>query len=177
MSDVGTGPAHVGGVASVFSSSSLDTRRNVLDRLFDLLSAIVPPGNAFHNRGELPIDKRPAIVLLDGDELVTGRTLNQGRGRVIQSPTMMTLRPQIFFLAKPNPPTNEGVVDTINDARAAIVRAIITDITLVNLIGGPRGNGQIRYRGSDTDMKTGSSMRGELQVTFEIDYDLHPESL
>lgn len=157
--------------------SNVDRRQDVLDRLFAILVGVLDADSVFHNRGNLPVDKRPAIVLLDGVEAVPDHLRNPTRSRVVQSPVMLTLRPQIFYLAVPNPPKNDGVGEELNAARAAIIKAICQDAQLVDLIGGPRGNGRVSYRGCDTDMQTGTLLEGELQLHFEIDYDLHPSQL
>jgi hypothetical protein len=153
----------------------MDLRQAIIDRLLEVLSDLVTePDLVFHNRGDLPADKRPCIVLLDGDESVRPGT---SRMRAVMPPTTVTLRPQVFYLVETRPPKNEGVGEEISGVRVSIIRAICNDETLINMVGGPRGNGKVAYLGCETDMKTGSSMRGELQLHFEIDYDLHPATL
>lgn len=155
-----------------------DKREEILERLLALLDAVPPQAgyeehSAFRNRGVLPQDLRPALVLLDGVENV--KTSVERRGRVFMSPTVMTMLPQIFVILKPRKtPTNAGVGEELNVFRAAVVSAIAHDMTLARLCG---SNGQVSLRRVETDMQTGSTLEGQLRLDFAFDYVLNPDEL
>ncbi len=156
-----------------------DKRELILARLAVTLSSIpvfVGTGNAFfwRNRGELETDKRPAVVLLDGTESATSITdMPRGR-RMAMAPAIATMTPQIFYLAKNRTPNNEDIGPELNTMRARIVKALTDDVTLLGLLG---DNGGITYRGTDTDMQSGNSVAGELQLFLAFDYVLNSNDL
>jgi hypothetical protein len=151
-----------------------DTREQIISRLHAILTSAVSGVGAYRDRGQLTSEMRPAFVLLQGDETV--KVGASARGRVVMPPSPVTMRPQIFYLVRPKPPGNDGVGEDLSAVRVAVVAAIVGDAALLALVGGERSNGRIAYLGAATDMKTGSSMRGELQLFFEIDYVFNPLS-
>lgn len=150
-----------------------DKREIILTRILAALAAIPGVQTTWRNRGELPEDKRPAVVLLDGTE--SSRTDTFDRGRIKASVNIITMLPQVFLLLKPrDTPKNEGVGEELSDYRTKIIKAICSDSELVNYVG---PNGQIEYRGCDTDMQTGSTLSGEMQLHFAFRYVLNPDQL
>jgi len=156
-----------------------DIREPILARIFTVLEGITYPSTTMkvRNRGDVPEKEFPAIVFLDG---VEGRTrpLAEGRGRVV-SPCLVELRPQIFYLAKrrDRPKEQIDLGPELSAVRALIIKAIFTDEELVRLVGGPRGNGEINYLGSDTDMQSGSTLEGTLRIDMAFVYPLIPSAL
>lgn len=155
----------------------MDKREAILARLLAILDnipdVITPAQLVVRNRGELPEDKRPAIVLLDGSEEV--RISHSGRGGVLMTPAVMTLSPQIFVLLKPRQDAaNTGVGEELSAFRVAVIKAIAQDQILAQLCG---SNGQVILNRVETDMQTGSTLSGELRFDFAIDYTLDPNAL
>lgn len=161
----------------------MDRRERILIRLFELLQELTAALDTgwfcVRNRGELPDDYRPAIVLLDGDE-ATGlpAQITQGRGQLRTPPIVMEMRPQIFAVLKDNEPKNDGVGSTLSSTRRLILPkllpSVVGDSTLKQLVG---ANGYIRYEGFLTDMASGRSMRGEGQFIFAFGYVLRLDEL
>jgi hypothetical protein len=155
----------------------MDRRERILTRVWDLLKTI--PGMATHvrNRGELPEELRPALVLLDADESVE-LTHTQARGQLRTPPMIVVMRPQIFITLKDREPKNEGIGEELNRVRRLVLPILLPtltgDDTLKTLVG---ANGFIRYEGLLTDMATGRSMRGELQFLFAFGYVLRLDEL
>lgn len=151
----------------------IDKRELILVRLLAIGTGLTGIVSSWRNRGELKSDKRPAFVVLDGDE----RNVQQaeGRGRVAMSPTVMEMTPQMFVLLVPRDTAkNEGVGAELSAWRAKLLKALATDAQLIDLVG---PNGQIIYRNMLSDMKTDSTLYGELQFDFAIRYVLNPSDL
>jgi hypothetical protein len=156
----------------------MDKRETILERVLAILTAIpqqmsYDQNSVFRNRGELPEDKRPSLILLDGVEHnVTPPT---GTGKGFMRPSVMRLLPQIFVLLKPRDHvTNEGVGEELSAFRSSVIKAIGLDRELIQLCG---SNGQVALLSSETDMQTGSTLQGELRLDFAIDYVLDPNAL
>jgi hypothetical protein len=153
----------------------MDKRELILKRLLQALSDIPGVESAFRNRGQFPDEKRPAIALLDGVEQVVRAGAGVSRGHVRQPPVIVELQPQIFVLLKSRDTVaNAGVGEELSDWRVKVIKAITTDQPLIDLLG---SNGGTVYRGSQTDMQTGRSMDGELQLNFGFSYVLNPSDL
>jgi hypothetical protein len=149
------------------------------------LNAVGP--SAWRNRGEITDETLfPAVVTLDGDEEIkTQITDRQRQIPGVYPPQVMTLKPQVFFIMK-----KRDRIDnlTLNDEadpigpeismwRNAAFLTVIRDPKLLGLIG---NTGSILYLGSETDMKTGSTigvMGAQLWLKFAISYVLDPSQL
>lgn len=141
-----------------------DRRREILERLAVILK---PLATTFaRNRGRLPTDKRPAILLLDGDEIST----LEGKGPGI-SGNVMALSPQIVAIPDNMQPQNIGVGDMIADFRLAIIEAVQGDDILASLTG---SNGRVDYRGMETDLKEGQDISGAANIVFTFVYPFIP---
>lgn len=155
----------------------LPRREEILAQLFTTLDGMKAGQPSLdiqtvkRNRGLLDNDMRTALVLLDGDEqtIVTG----DRRGRQKMSPVLVRMRPQVFAILKIKKPQNEGVGTDLNTLRAAIIKAFADDAQLLALIG---PNGDLSYDGCETDLKTGSSLEGQIQMNFSIVTALNPYS-
>lgn len=152
-------------------------REQILERILQVLGTVSGITAAYRNRAEFPDDKLPAAALLDGGESLTQEiTPNKS---VKMPPAIFSLRPQVFVILKPRDDmsntTLEGVVAPIGEELSEyldrVIQAVVNDPTLVSLVG---SNGQILYRGSETDMQTGSSIIGQLRVDFEFRYVFIP---
>lgn len=153
----------------------IDRREMILVKLEALLGDITeaPAENVFRNRAVLPEDKRPAMVLLDGveDVQLSGGPKSM-RG---PAPSLAVLRPQIFAVLKRREiPEAPLIGPELSLYRRAIIAAVIYDEDLRELV---TTNGMIEYQGSETDMQSGSSMEGQLQINFAFRYPLIPQDL
>ena len=149
-----------------------DNREAILARLEVVLAAIAGIESFARNRGLRDNDSRPGIVLLDGDE--SERPPRVGRnvaGRQSMLPVFMAMRPQVFVLMDTRKPQNVGIGTDINAFRTAIIRAVAADATLRALVG---TNGDIVYNGSETDLKSGSPLDGEMRLDFTFSYFVDP---
>lgn len=139
-----------------------DRREEILARLEVVLASIVMVPALAHvvrNKAGLPDERRPALILLDADEAVAMRHEGPTRGLRIP-PQLMAMSPQVFYLAG-DLPENQTIGGHLNAARMAVMDAIIYDQQLKDICG---NNGSIYYGGAETDMKTGSSMEGQMQI-------------
>jgi hypothetical protein len=152
-----------------------DKREAILQRMLAILQAIAATFTAdmptiFRNRGEIPVEKMPALVLLDGREAIAVSAA--GRGGIL-APTIFTLQPQVFVVLKPTPDnSNEGKGEELSDYRMKLLKAFATDDELFALLG---SNGEINYTAHETDFQTGSTMLGQLQMSLSLTYVLNPQ--
>lgn len=152
-----------------------DKREAILQRMFSILTTITGPAviegvpSIFRNRGEVPDAKCPAIVLLDGREEI--RLSASGKGGIL-TPTLFALQPQVFVVLKQREDVNnDGIGEELSDYRMKLLRAFTTDDSLIAMLG---SNGEINYLGHETDMQTGSTMVGQMQMNFSLTYVLNP---
>jgi hypothetical protein len=164
-----------------------DIREAILSRLPVLLGGMPGIVKAYRNRGELTEESlKPAVITLDGEEDI--RTRIDDRQRAVPGvypPAVFTLRPQIFVLLKKrdridnltlqNNPAPVG--PELSGWRNAVFSAVTQDPTLLGLVG---STGRIEYLGSETDMRTGSTigvMGAQLWLKFAFSYVLNPSQL
>jgi hypothetical protein len=153
---------------------SFDKREAILQRMLAILQTIADTfttdaPTVFRNRGEIPVEKLPALTLLDGSETIAIST--SGRGG-ITAPTVFTLTPQVFVVLKPTPDnSNEGIGEELSAYRMKLLKAFSTDEELIAMLG---ANGEINYLGFESDMQTGSTMLGQMQFRFSLNYVLSP---
>jgi hypothetical protein len=148
----------------------MDRREAILSRIFALLDSVsgIP---AYRNRGNVLVDKRPALVLLDGIE--DARDDLRGRGRPSHTPNVIIMRPEIYIALRPQL-DNEGVGEELNALRGAILKLILTDATLAGL---HTRNGEIFYNGCLTDLAQNEPMDGLMSLLLLIAYPFMPEEL
>ena len=154
-----------------------DVRESIITRLETVLGGIEGITAVYRDRAEMPIEKLPAAVLLDGSETLAQEiTANKF---VRMPPAIFTLMPQIFIVLRPRDDMTNTTLDgadapigpELSTYRNRVITAVVNDPTLLSLVG---SNGQILYRGSDTDMQTGSSMVGQIQMHFNFNYVFIP---
>lgn len=155
-----------------------DKRETILQRMLIILGTITGPATVdgvpsiFRNRGEVPIEKLPALVLLDGKEAIKVPTSSRGGAL---APMILTLEPQVFVVLKPRDDVNnDGIGEELSQWRMKLLKAFTTDDELLALLG---SNGEILYLGHETDMQTGSTMLGQIQMLFTLTYVLKPSDL
>lgn len=155
----------------------LDKREIILERMLALLGTVnsaTPPLNVFRNRAEIPTEKLPALVLLDGKESLKNPAMPHTRGGAIV-PSLFDLTPQVFIVLRPRDDINNtGVGEELSGLRMQVLKAFIQDGDLQGLLG---SNGEINYLGHDTDLQTGSTVLGQMQLNFQLTYVFDPNDL
>jgi hypothetical protein len=150
-----------------------DRRELVLQRLLAILATLQTVQHVVRNRGELPPGKRPAIVLLDADE-VARAFVPQQRGRLIAYPSLVDMTPEIYVVMDLREPDNTLIGEDMDALRIAIIKAITADQELHGILS---ANGDIRYVGCETDMASGRTMEGQLHIKMTFTYPLIPSEL
>ncbi len=151
----------------------MDRREQILERLFVICQTISGVQAVVRNRGELPATKRPAIVLLDGDE-VAREPVQQRQGRLTLAPNLIDLTPEIYAIMDQREPSNEGIGPDMNSLRVLLLLAISGDQELAAILG---SNGEIKYNGCNTDMASGRSMEGQMMLSMTFTYALRMSDL
>jgi hypothetical protein len=154
-----------------------DTRELLLTRLLAIATAVKTADttikSAIRNRGPLETDLRPAIILLDGDETSALPPRAPGRGGQPMPPAILTMSPELFVLLEEQRPQRVAIGERVNAYRIALIEAVAGDAALLSLLG---SNGRIVYRGCATDLKSGSSLSGEMRLDFALTYVVNPAS-
>ena len=81
------------------------------------------------------------------------------------------MTPEVMILLGALP---ERVGSALNELRAGLVKAVLTDPQLAALTG---PNGRIRYAGCSTHLRHGRSIEGLMAVQFAFTYVLRPAEL
>lgn len=147
-----------------------DVREQILAHLLTIAEGVPSAKMVARNRGSISEGARPAIIILDADEAVEEEELS-GRTRPANSPQMVVMTPEIFVMVSKRA---ADIGAELNTMRRQIVRRILTDAALRNLLG---PNGEVRYAGCGTALATGRSMEGEMALSFAFRYILRPNDL
>jgi hypothetical protein len=125
------------------------------------------------NRGGLPPEKQPGLILLDADE-EADEPVQQGSGRLTLAPSTVVMAPEIYVIMDQRDPPNERIGEDMDALRVMILKAIFADQPLQTLLG---ANGGIRYLGCETDMASGRSMQGQMHIRTAYRYVLRASEL
>lgn len=125
------------------------------------------------NRGLMDNDRRPACVLLDGDEKPYTSTQRRAGRSMPMGPVIMQMVPELYVILKEARPVNENVGLDLNTMRMKLSKAIVEDTELKTLLG---ANGGINYNGCVTDLKSGSPLTGQMRMDFTYRYVFDPTS-
>lgn len=157
----------------------VDRRQMIIDRLkvilggltITLSTGVIAAGNFVHNRNDLPTEKLPGIILLDGDEKKAPEIQERSQGRASNRARdqVMTMQPEIYVTLDFRKPNNVLSGEDVNTARLAILAAIMTDAALFGLLG---MNGSFTYLGCVTDFAANRMMNGALGISLAISYPL-----
>jgi hypothetical protein len=151
-----------------------DKRELILTRLLALLGTVngtADPLNVFRNRAEIPTEKLPALVLLDGSETLKNPQAVHTRGGA-RVAGIFELTPQVFIVLKPRDTIdNPGVGEELSGLRMQVLKAFTKDDELWALLG---ANGELIHSGHITDLQTGSTVVGQMQLNFRLSYVLDP---
>ena len=145
-----------------------DKREQLLSRLLAIAQSIPGIASAVRNKDEISDKARPAIVILDADEVADDA---DPASRPSRAPRRIAMTPEIYLLLGAKP---EHVGPEINALRAKFIKAVLTDSELLAIVG---TNGDIRYEGCATSLARGRNMEGEMGISFSLTYVLRPEDL
>lgn len=145
-----------------------DVREQILARLVAVCKTVRGFAIVLRNQVEISDSQLPALVIFDADEEADAR---DPVSRPANAPRRVTMRPEIRILSA-GPPEEVGT--TINLYRTRLVKAVLTDATLLGLTA---ENVSIRYDGAATQLKVGRSMQGDMLCAFSISYYLKPSDL
>lgn len=146
-------------------------RELILERLAAVLAAVDGSLEFVRNRA-MPTDKRPAIQLLDSDETAQREAFN--RGRPSTTPNFVVMSPGIYVVIKNKKPVNEAAGPELNAFAAKVIKAVMTDAALKELVG---SNGEIRYEGLATDLGEDQTQEGKARVLVSFVYVFRPSDL
>jgi hypothetical protein len=154
------------------------SREQILAQIAALLEGVSGLAGFYRDRGDFQEFQLPAVLLLDGSEELVSEILP--RKTVYMPPAIMRLQPEIFVLLKrrddaSNLTVNDGVAAPIGPEisfwRDLVLSTLINDSVLAGLL---TTTGQIVYRGCQTDMATGRTLYGELQLFVDFHYVWEP---
>lgn len=163
--------------------TQVDRRVLILQELEALLGGLdielstgrIAAGNFVRNRNELTAEKRPGILLMDGDETPDPRVPPAPTGRdTAISARMMMMRPEIYVVLDTRKPQNKLLGEDLSIARSAIIVAVLKDKTLQQIVG---SNGQIIYDGCVTDLARNRTMEGQIGIAFTFVYPFLPQEI
>jgi len=143
----------------------MDRREEILEAIKAFAIALTG-FNVYRNDLNIPDDKLPAIVILDADEIADESSY--GRGRPAQSPVIVGMTPEIFFLLQEE---TEACGSALNALRGRFIKGILSDPTLVELCH----NGDIRYEAFSTSFAGGREMNGQAGISFRFNYVMRPD--
>lgn len=150
-----------------------DRRELILLRLFAILQTIpsIRPDvkTVARNRGELPDNLRPGLVLLDADETVRVAAPQQHRGNVQAASSTVDMTPEVWIALEQREAQNAKVGEDLDALRMIILQNVFSDPQLPGILG---SNGDMRYAGATTDLAQGRSMSGEMHVRMTFTYPL-----
>jgi hypothetical protein len=146
-----------------------DRRELILQRLLALAEGVEGVVLAARNRLDLSDHQRPAIVILDSDEVVDAG--GSGQGRPAKASAIVSMTPEILILLQDDYDRTgaAGVGAALNTMRVRVLRAVLADPALQALTG---PNGAIRYEGCATGLSRGRNMEGEMGLSIAFEYPL-----
>lgn len=145
-----------------------DRREQILVRLLAIANGIEGVATAVRNRALVDDEEQPAIQILDADEQAED---SDPRNRPANAPRRVAMTPEIFVTLGERV---ENVGTAVNEMRAKVVKAILTDATLQNLVS---TSGEIRYEGCATGLSAARQMEAAMAVSFTFVYPLRPAEL
>jgi hypothetical protein len=157
-----------------------DTREAVLERIAAIATQQAGFKSAVRNRGLRDNEKRPAIVILDGDEtpvLTHGGRQNRAQsGRAyFFAPSVVAMKPEIYVLMDEQAQTlqRNDIGPALNAKRVQLVEVISQDDQLKALLG---SNGVMIYQGCSTDLKSGGALSGQMRIDIQFNYVFFPKA-
>jgi hypothetical protein len=133
---------------------------------------------AWRNRGEIePYTETnepnfPSIVLLDGSTSKKPNT--SSRNQVgSPSPAVFVQQIQIFIILMPRENiANEGIGEELSAIEVEVIKKLGKDQTLFALC-----ESEVDYQGNSTDLQTGSTIEGQMQVDYALTFTFDQNAL
>ena len=147
-----------------------DKREAILVRLVEIAKSAPGVVATFRNKDEISDRQRPCIVILDADEAADDGDPS-GMARRPNAPRRVAMTPELYIMLGAKP---EHIGTELNVFRAAIIKVVLTDAILAELVG---TNGDVRYEGCATALARGRMMEGEMGLSFTFTYLLRPDAL
>lgn len=145
-----------------------DRREAILVQLLAVLATTI--GAAERNNQALSETRRPIGLLYDSDEEADE---NDPRDRPANSPRRVMMTPEIYVLLGAK---TKDIGTVVNDMRARVIKAIVTDAMLAGLCSVGRG-GSISYDGMATTLAQGRQRDANMSIGFSFRYVLNPADL
>ncbi len=147
-----------------------DKREDILARLLTVLKGIegVEERAVVRNKEDIAETLRPAIVMYDADEAQPENFSVEGRGRPPEGILVLELQPEIFIVVQKSA---KDVGTALNELRAAVIKAVMTDAQLITLCR------QIIYTGFTPSLAAGREMVGQARMHFSFQYVLRIDKL
>jgi hypothetical protein len=142
-----------------------DRRELILARL-PLLAAAATGIKFFRNANDFSDLVRPCGVTLDGDEEPEE---SDPQSRPPDAPRRVALKAQFVVLASGLP---EDIGTKINGYRVPLLKAVVSDATLLGLVLDSMARQSIRYHGATLTLSSGRQIEGELRLDFAFAYAL-----
>jgi hypothetical protein len=150
----------------------IDIREEILVRLVAVAATIPTIRLAQRNNIDIPEDRLPAAIVLDGDE----ETHDSGDAsmRLPSRPTLVDMHPDVLLIHQD---PNAG--SELDSLRRELIRRILFDAELNEQIvkTGRFGNGAIRYLGCQVGVGYLRDLHAGLKAQFLIKYKLNPSDL
>ena len=148
----------------------VDYRENILTRLVALAAGVPGINLAARNKINPSDQELPAIIVFDADELGDEADPDKAM-RPPNAPRRVRLTPEIAIMFEKDTP---NIGSSLNAARTAMIKAIMTDATLAAYTQDGRG---IYYLGCTTDLARGRSTEGTMSLHFAFNYALRASDL
>lgn len=147
-----------------------DRREAILAQLLAIARAVPGVNLAARNKLSPNDTDLPAIIIYDGDEVSSDA--DPDGTRPANAPRRITMQPAIEIAFGDHP---EDIGTSINVMRAALIKAICTDTTLIGLALDRNG---IRYLGCVSGgAGLGRSQEATMLLNFAFTYALRPDEL
>lgn len=146
-----------------------DKREQILEKIKTVLADIEGVQFVGRNLDQLPADKRPALLILDGDE--EGLRDADGRNRGAGSPNRVKLKPEIYITMDSRKPQNKDLGRDLNLLRGKVIKALVFNVELTGLCE------NVFYAGAVSDLAKGREMLGQMGLAIEFTYFLKPADL
>jgi len=145
----------------------IDRREQLLARMVAICASLNPTTSG---RNILAVDdiKRPALIVLDGDEQASG---SDPITRPNNAPRRLMLESIVHVLVDDVP---GEVGTTLNIWRRQLISAIESDATLRSLT---QADGTVRYVGLDVGMMPARNAAGAMYLKFQLTYWLRINEL
>lgn len=145
-----------------------DRREEILVRLQAILEGVNGIFTTGRNVTGVSDNQVPAAIVFDGSEAADANAPARLDGRAT---TLITMRPEIYLRVDEKA---EDVGPRLNAFRSAIIKAVVFDADLLDLVS---ANGRIAYDSLETGRSDGRNVVGEAVMTFAISYVLKPAGL